>query len=327
MATEKVTSRLVSDVRMDTDASKIKINNPAENSIQVFGAPTMEFPIGESVEIKKNLFTQTPDSFKTSDEKPELKQTNLFSTNMFQKAPVSVKPEAEKLAPLEKDKFELENPFKKEPDNVKSVLSHRLLKWFRRPNALSKLSSEEDIKTAVASNPRIGQILYEAGVPLVINYENLSTIKEGHLNDTVEYSKALAKKLGLSPEEVKTVEVAAAFHDIGKSLIPAKYLNKNGALSKDERKVVNLHAVLGYEHAARGVYCHPYIVLLVQPCGIYTVASALGCGIVQLHAHLVACRRVALEHVCLTQFQSAVVCRQSIPSAEVAAVFVVSVVV
>ena len=71
MATEKVTSRLVSDVRMDTDASKIKINNPAENSIQVFGAPTMEFPIGESVEIKKNLFTQTPDSFKTSEDKQE----------------------------------------------------------------------------------------------------------------------------------------------------------------------------------------------------------------------------------------------------------------
>ena len=248
MATEKVTQRLVSDVRLDTEASKIKFNSPAENGIQVFGTPTMEFPIGESVNLSKNLFVETPDSFKTSDEKPELKQTNLFSTNMFQKAPVSVKPEPEKLAPLEKDKFETtENPFNKEPDNVKSVLSSRLLKWFKRQNALSKLSSEEDIKTAVASNPRIGQILYEAGVPLVIDYKNLSTIKEGHLNDTVEYSKALAKKLGLSPEEVKTVEVAAAFHDIGKSLIPAKYLNKNGALSKDERRVVNLHAVLGYE--------------------------------------------------------------------------------
>ena len=247
MATEKVTPRIVSDVRLDSDTTKIKFNNPAEGSIQMFATPTMDFSIGESVELKKNLFVETPDSFKSSEEKPALKQTNLFCTNMFQKAPVEYKPEAEKLAPLDKDKFELDNPFVKEQDNVKSVLSHRLLKWFKRPNALSQLSSENDIKTAVASNPRIGQILYEAGVPLVINYENLSTIKEGHLNDTVEYSKALAKKLGLTPEQVKTVEVAAAFHDIGKSLIPAEYLNKNGALSKDERKIVNLHAVLGYE--------------------------------------------------------------------------------
>ena len=246
MATEKVTQRLVSELRIDLGAGIIK-NNFAGSSTPLFGAPTMEFPIGESVEINKNLFTETPDSFKTSKEKTELKQTNLFSTNMFHKTPVVQKPSTENLAPLKEDKFEIENPSNKESNNVTSVLSHRLLKLFKRPNALSQLSSEGDIKTAVASNPRIGQILYEAGVPLVINYQNLSTIKEGHLNDTVEYSKALAKKLGLSPEEVKTVEVAAAFHDIGKSLIPAEYLNKNGALSKDERKIVNLHAVLGYE--------------------------------------------------------------------------------
>ena len=251
MATEKVTQRLVPDFRLEADTGKIK-NNFAESGIQLFGSPVIDFAAGEQIQFNKNLFVDVPDSFKSAEEKTEGNK-NIFAANIFQKLPAAPsapalhsveKMNTEKLAPLKQDKFEQENPVN---NDRKSILSHRLLKWFKRPNALSKLSSEEDIKTAVASNPRIGQILYEAGVPLVINYENLKGIKEGHLNDTVEYSRALAKKLGLSKEQIETVEVAAAFHDIGKSLIPAEYLNKNGALSKDERRIVNLHAVMGYE--------------------------------------------------------------------------------
>ena len=81
----------------------------------------------------------------------------------------------------------------------------------------------------------------------MINYKNLETIKEGHISDTVDFAVALANEMLLTREEKKSLEIAAAFHDIGKVLIPAEYLNKNGALNQYERKIVNLHAVLGYE--------------------------------------------------------------------------------
>ena len=178
MVTEKVTQRLVPDFRLEADTGKIK-NNFAESGIQLFGSPVIDFAAGEQIQFNKNLFVDVPDSFKSAEEKTEGNK-NIFAANIFQKLPSAPalhsveKMNTEKLAPLKQDKFEQENPVN---NDRKSILSHRLLKWFKRPNALSKLSSEEDIKTAVASNPRIGQILYEAGVPLVINYENLKGIK------------------------------------------------------------------------------------------------------------------------------------------------------
>ena len=51
----------------------------------------------------------------------------------------------------------------------------------------------------------------------------------------------------MSESDIKTMEVGAALHDMGKSLIPAEILNKNGKLDQNERKTINLHSVLGYE--------------------------------------------------------------------------------
>ncbi len=82
---------------------------------------------------------------------------------------------------------------------------------------------------------------------MIINYKNLETIKKGHISDTVVFAVALANELGCSEAEKKDLETAAAFHDIGKVLIPSTYLNKNGALTPEERKIVNHHAYLGYE--------------------------------------------------------------------------------
>lgn len=82
---------------------------------------------------------------------------------------------------------------------------------------------------------------------MIINYKNLETIKKGHISDTVIFAVALAEELKYSERDKKNLEIAAAFHDIGKVLIPSTYLNKNGALSQDERRIVNYHAYLGYE--------------------------------------------------------------------------------
>ncbi len=113
--------------------------------------------------------------------------------------------------------------------------------------ALSYFPSASDLQLLVESNPRITAILAENGLPVKVNYNNLKTIKHTHIATTVEFARAIGEELGMSESDIKTMEVGAALHDMGKSLIPAEILNKNGKLDQNERKTINLHSVLGYE--------------------------------------------------------------------------------
>ena len=81
----------------------------------------------------------------------------------------------------------------------------------------------------------------------VLHYENLKTIKYTHLATTIVYARAIAEMLGYSKEDIHVIEVGASLHDIGKSFIPPSILNKKGRLTKEEREIINLHSVIGYE--------------------------------------------------------------------------------
>lgn len=114
-------------------------------------------------------------------------------------------------------------------------------------NALKYMPSSGDMQILVESNPRIRAILQENGLPLKMNYDNLKTIKHTHIATTVEFARAIGEELGMSESDIQTMEIGAALHDTGKSLIPSEILNKHGRLDADERKTINLHSVLGYE--------------------------------------------------------------------------------
>jgi HD-GYP domain-containing protein (c-di-GMP phosphodiesterase class II) len=68
---------------------------------------------------------------------------------------------------------------------------------------------------------------------------------EAHARAVVECSMAMARRMGLSEEEVAEVEQAAALHDIGKIGIAEAILQEPGPLSDAEREVVRAHAVKG----------------------------------------------------------------------------------
>ncbi len=46
---------------------------------------------------------------------------------------------------------------------------------------------------------------------------------------------------------LKDIQDAAILHDIGKVLIPEKILNKKGALTPEEKKIMDAHSELSYE--------------------------------------------------------------------------------
>ena len=68
-----------------------------------------------------------------------------------------------------------------------------------------------------------------------------------HSRDVVELSLAVADTLGLDSPERTRVEFAALLHDVGKIKVPKQILDKPGALSHEERGVINQHTIWGEE--------------------------------------------------------------------------------
>lgn len=69
-----------------------------------------------------------------------------------------------------------------------------------------------------------------------------------HITNVAAYAVMLADALGYgSPENRQEIAVGALLHDIGKRGIPATLLAKPGALTAEERALMEKHPQLGYE--------------------------------------------------------------------------------
>lgn len=67
----------------------------------------------------------------------------------------------------------------------------------------------------------------------------------GHSERLVEYAVQLCESFDLSEEDLETLPVGCLLHDIGKSAVPDAILTKPGALTTEERMVMNQHPVVG----------------------------------------------------------------------------------
>ena len=59
------------------------------------------------------------------------------------------------------------------------------------------------------------------------------------------YSAEIARRCGMKEEEVKKLKYIALVHDCGKVGVPDAILKKKGALTLEEREIINSHTVLG----------------------------------------------------------------------------------
>src|SRR5580693_3435008 len=88
---------------------------------------------------------------------------------------------------------------------------------------------------------------------------------EGHSKRVTAYAIALARAMGIPPEEIKIIARGAFLHDIGKMAIPDDILRKPGKLTEDEQALMREHCARGYQMlrkipflagAAEIVFCH-----------------------------------------------------------------------
>ena len=70
---------------------------------------------------------------------------------------------------------------------------------------------------------------------------------EGHSRRVTAYTIQLARELGLSGEELKTISRGAFLHDIGKIATPDSILLKPGRLNEEETLIMREHCARGYE--------------------------------------------------------------------------------
>ncbi len=68
---------------------------------------------------------------------------------------------------------------------------------------------------------------------------------ERHLLRIKGYTEAIARELGLPPDEVRDIGLASLLHDLGKMLVPDSILTKPGPLSAEEWEIIKQHPVWG----------------------------------------------------------------------------------
>lgn len=139
--------------------------------------------------------------------------------------------------------------FKSAPSTYQPTLSPRKDSFNSNP-LYENFADKNTIASIAKSNPTVMNILKENKIPLKVNVKELEQLKNGHLLDT---RVTAAKIYSALPKDIKSeinlmdLQQAAMLHDYGKVLIPEKILNKNGRLTDEEKKIMELHSELGYE--------------------------------------------------------------------------------
>ncbi|QNP70311.1 HD-GYP domain-containing protein [Streptomyces roseirectus] len=74
----------------------------------------------------------------------------------------------------------------------------------------------------------------------------------GHSERVGQASVMIARELGMDDERVELIRFAGILHDVGKLGVPTRLLRKDGPLTAEERRVIELHPEYGHE-ITRGI--------------------------------------------------------------------------
>ncbi|MGW0768745.1 HD-GYP domain-containing protein [Streptomyces sp. NPDC002676] len=74
----------------------------------------------------------------------------------------------------------------------------------------------------------------------------------GHSERVGQASVLIARELGMDDERVEVLRFAGILHDVGKLGVPTRLLRKDGPLTPEERRIIELHPEYGHE-MVRGI--------------------------------------------------------------------------
>ena len=94
-------------------------------------------------------------------------------------------------------------------------------------------------------NTRLERANLSFATALVATLDARDQYTAGHSAAVAIYSRDIARRLGLSEDEVQKVHLCGLVHDIGKIGLPAGLLEKPGALTLEERRHMQEHSAIG----------------------------------------------------------------------------------
>ncbi len=102
-----------------------------------------------------------------------------------------------------------------------------------------------DITEAKLSRESVSQAMRKTIYVLSAALEARDPYTAGHEEKVTEIAMLIAEEMGLDPDRITGLELAAMVHDVGKIKIPAEILSKPGKLSPIEYEIIKTHSVVG----------------------------------------------------------------------------------
>ncbi|MGB4269541.1 MAG: HD-GYP domain-containing protein [Spirochaetota bacterium] len=109
---------------------------------------------------------------------------------------------------------------------------------------MQKLMMRQNSTTA-SFDEKINERVFEIITVLISAMEDKDPYTSGHTTRVAQYALAIGKRLGLTQEQMRLLNHAAAAHDIGKIGIPIEIIEKNGRLNEKERLMMESHPIRG----------------------------------------------------------------------------------
>ena len=112
----------------------------------------------------------------------------------------------------------------------------------RDPHAALRLADTRMYAAKVSAHPSPEQALSQAMTRMLDEHHpGLGS----HVEEVSTLARKCAEALGLSADEVESVERAAELHDIGKVAIPSEILTERGPVGDEEWEFIRRHSIIG----------------------------------------------------------------------------------
>ena len=149
----------------------------------------------------------------------------------------------------------LEHTIKRELERANMVLelrvyqSHLEDEIIRRTNEVYKELKERKIAEKALKESYTDLETIMSGTLLAFGRlaEARDPYTAGHQIRVAKLASEVGRKIGLSEDDCKGINVAGSLHDIGKINIPSEILNKPGVLTEIEMNLIKTHSQIGFE--------------------------------------------------------------------------------
>jgi HD-GYP domain-containing protein (c-di-GMP phosphodiesterase class II) len=113
----------------------------------------------------------------------------------------------------------------------------------RRAGTLRAIADALSMRDALA---QLNRGLESPIVELVDAIEIKDQATYGHVRRVAGFALAIGRRLNLSPNDLRSLVLAAEMHDVGKISVPNSILGKPGALTPEEFDIVKAHTLRGH---------------------------------------------------------------------------------